>query len=60
MTASGLLLCYEMAIPFFGYSLAGDAFYATALFGMLALAEARFPTLKPRDNAPEIAVHSAS
>ena len=35
LTVPGLLLCYEMAIPFFGYSLAGDAFYATALFGTL-------------------------
>ena len=27
MTLDGLLLCYTMAIPFFGYSVAGDIFF---------------------------------
>ena len=30
---SGLLKCYEMAIPFFRNSLAGDLFYVTIFFG---------------------------
>ena len=42
----GLLLCYEAAIPFFRRSLAGDFAYVTALFGGLALAEAKFPALQ--------------
>lgn len=29
----GLLYCFEMAIPFFKYSLAGNLFYVTILFG---------------------------
>jgi hypothetical protein len=45
-TIQGLLLCYEAAIPFFKNTLAGDFVYATALFGGLALAEARFPSLR--------------
>jgi hypothetical protein len=60
MTVQGLLLCYEMAIPFFGNTLAGDVFYSTVLFGTLALAEAKFPTLRLRDTTPEIAARSAS
>ena len=27
MTLDGLILCYTMAIPFFGYSIAGDLFF---------------------------------
>ena len=27
MTIDGLILCYTMAIPFFGYSIAGDIFF---------------------------------
>ena len=46
-TVQGLLLCYEMALPFFRNSLAGDLAYSAALFGALALAEARFPILRP-------------
>lgn len=45
-TFQGLMLCYEMALPFFRNSLLGDAFYVTLLFGGLALAEARFPRLR--------------
>lgn len=33
----GLMLCYTLAIPFFGYTLAGMACYATLLFGGMAL-----------------------
>ena len=47
-TAQGLLLCYEMAIPFFQRSLAADVFYTGMLFGGLALAELKIPSLRPR------------
>ena len=43
---AGLALCYEAAVPFFRNTLAGDIVYATALFGGLAFAEARFPALR--------------
>ena len=33
MTMEGLTLCFVKAIPFYGYSLAGDLFYAVVLFG---------------------------
>ena len=45
-TAAGLLLCYEMAIPFFRNTLLGDACYSTILFGSLALAEATIPAFR--------------
>ncbi len=54
-TIPGLILCYELALPFFRNSLAGDAFFATALFGGLALAEAKFPAIRGRSTAAEIA-----
>jgi hypothetical protein len=38
-TASGLAACYIAGIPFFWNTLAGDAFYATLLFGSYAFAE---------------------
>ncbi len=34
----GLWHCYVAAIPFFRYTLAGDMFFATVLFGSYALA----------------------
>jgi hypothetical protein len=42
-TASGLLACYAAGIPLFGNTLAGDAFYATLLFGSFAFAERFIP-----------------
>lgn len=33
LTFSGLVECYIQAIPFYGATLVGDAFYATILFG---------------------------
>ena len=45
-TLAGVLTSYEMGLPFFQRSLIGDAFYAFALFGAFALAEARFPALR--------------
>lgn len=34
MTLSGLLACYVAAIPFFGYTLAGDMLFSLLLFGV--------------------------
>jgi hypothetical protein len=45
-TASGLVACYLAGIPFFWNTLAGDAFYATLLFGGFAFAERLFPSLR--------------
>ena len=45
-TAGGLAACYIAGIPLFWNTLAGDAFYATLLFGGMALAERRFPVLR--------------
>jgi hypothetical protein len=44
-TASGLVACYVAGIPFFWNTLAGDALYATLLFGSFALAERLFPAV---------------
>ncbi|HEV1994456.1 MAG TPA: DUF6580 family putative transport protein [Candidatus Acidoferrum sp.] len=46
-TASGLVACYIAGIPFFWNTLAGDAFYATLLFGSFAIAERFSPALRP-------------
>lgn len=45
-TWEGLVACYVAAIPFFHNTLLGDAVYATALFGGLALAERGLPALR--------------
>jgi uncharacterized protein DUF6580 len=45
-TSGGLAACYIAGIPLFWNTLAGDAFYATLLFGGMALAEHRFPVLR--------------
>jgi len=47
-TASGLVACYVAGIPYFWNTLAGDAVYATVLFGGFALAE----RLSPRFREP--------
>lgn len=49
-TALGLVACYVAGIPFFWNTLAGDALYATLLFGGLGLAERLFPAI--RESAP--------
>jgi hypothetical protein len=46
-TAEGLVSSYLAALPFFHWTLLGDACYATILFGGLALAERRYPALRP-------------
>ena len=45
-TVAGLAACYAAGIPFFWNTLAGDALYATLLFGGFALAERAFPALR--------------
>ena len=42
----GLVACYIAGLPFFWNTLAGDAFYVALLFGGMALAEKRFPSLR--------------
>ena len=46
-TAAGLVACYIAGLPFFWHTIAGDAFYATLLFGGFALAERFSPALQP-------------
>lgn len=47
MTGAGLAECYVAAIPFFGYNLAGNLFYAGVMFGLFELAKVKFPQLAP-------------
>ncbi len=51
-TLAGITESYTAALPFFRRTLAGDAVYSTLLFGSLALAEARFPSLRRTKPAP--------
>jgi hypothetical protein len=41
----GLMNCFTLAIPFFGYSVGGDLFYTAILFGMFMFAQSRIPSL---------------
>jgi hypothetical protein len=43
---SGLLTCYAAGLPFLKGTLSGDLFYSGVLFGIFALAQAKFPALK--------------
>jgi uncharacterized protein DUF6580 len=52
-TPAGLVTCYVNGLPLFWNTLAGDALYATLLFGGFALAERTFPAL--RQQTPESA-----
>jgi hypothetical protein len=52
-TLGGLAACYVAGLPLLGNTLAGDAFYVTLLFGGMALAEKRFPSL--REPLPAVA-----
>jgi hypothetical protein len=45
-TGTGLAACYVAGIPYFWNTLAGDAIYATCLFGGFALAEHFVPALQ--------------
>jgi hypothetical protein len=42
----GLAECYIAGLPLFWNTLAGDSFYVALLFGGMALAEKRFPSLR--------------
>ena len=55
-SAVGLATCYITGLPLFGNTLAGDAIYATLLFGGYALAERFVPAL--RGSAENAAQHS--
>ncbi len=46
LTLSGLVLCYEMAIPFFQNTLFGDLVYSGVLFGGFEFAKTRIPELQ--------------
>lgn len=43
VTPAGLAECYIAALPFFGYNLLGNLFYAGVMFGLFELAESKFP-----------------
>lgn len=47
LTWEGVLQSYTAALPFFHWTLFGDAAYASLLFGGMALAEKWFPMLQP-------------
>lgn len=46
-TWAGLVLCYEMALPFFRNTFVGDLMYSSLLFGVYALAVRHVPALQP-------------
>ena len=46
MNLGGLIECYVRGVPLFWNTLAGDAFYVVLLFGGMALAEKKFPSLR--------------
>jgi len=50
--AAGLLACFTAALPFFGRTILGDAFYTAALFGGLTLAERCAPALRRAEVLP--------
>ena len=55
-SGAGLTACYLAGIPFFWNTLAGDAAYATLLFGGLAVAERLAPRLR-QSAASDFQVH---
>ncbi|RMG79618.1 MAG: hypothetical protein D6714_16110 [Bacteroidetes bacterium] len=44
-TLEGLMACYAAGLPFFGWTLAGDLFYVTVLFGTFEWVRRQYPTL---------------
>jgi len=59
MTRAGLAGCFAAALPFLQNTILGDLFFATVLFGGMALAERRFPTLRPtRLPQPALRAHA--
>lgn len=45
VTWAGLIACYTAAIPFFGYNIVGNLFYAGVMFGLFELAKQKYPAL---------------
>lgn len=50
-TLEGLGACYIAALPFFGNTLGSDLLYTALLFGVVALAEQRWPALRVPEKA---------
>ena len=48
LTLDGLLTCYIAGLPFFGWTLLGNTFYCTVLFGCFELANKKIPVLQIR------------
>ena len=46
LNVTGLILCYEMAIPFFKNTLMGDLAYVAVMFGTFEFAKAKVPALQ--------------
>ncbi|NBR06975.1 MAG: hypothetical protein EBT92_14595 [Planctomycetes bacterium] len=46
LSLQGLLLCYNMALPFYHYSMLTDLFFTLSIFGLNTLLEQGFSTLK--------------
>jgi hypothetical protein len=44
-TAAGLAMCFTAAVPFFHYTLIGDLFFVSVMFGAFELARLKFPVL---------------
>ena len=56
----GLAECYIAGLPLLGNTVAGDVFYVALLFGGMALAEKRFPSLReplPAEAGQNLAFH---
>jgi len=51
MSISGLITCFVAAVPFYGYSIAGDLAYTLALFGAFAMAERKMLLFAPQSGA---------
>ena len=48
ISLDGLIACYIAALPFFGWTLLGNTFYCTVLFGCFELANKKIPVLQIR------------
>ncbi|HJM47639.1 MAG: hypothetical protein QF814_04105 [Candidatus Marinimicrobia bacterium] len=48
LSLSGLISCYVAALPFFGWTLIGNAFYCTMLFGSFEFASNKISVLHAR------------
>ena len=48
LSLSGLISCYIAGLPFFGWTLVGNAFYCTMLFGSFEFASNKISVLQAR------------